>query len=215
MAQRSVSYPTNAKFLSGHEIPHWQVVELLGYTGQYDYVEFVAEYAPYDLTSLDNLGRAIDLFPHMSGMIKLDQGGRSYWGPRCFGAGIQNFLFADPRTVQDVEECVQAVRSEYPLAAYPGVHGVGMRRDVGFVLEGSSKALVEATEDAVIAIMIEKKQAVDDLEALLSVPTLDMVQFGPGDYSMSIGLVGEGNHPKVKEAEMKVHARSHIPACCH
>ena len=53
-----------------------------------------------------------------------------------------------------------------------------MRRDVGFVLEGSSPALVQATQDAVVAIMIEKKQAVDDLESLLSVPSLDMVQLG-------------------------------------
>ena len=60
--------------LGSHVASPWpSVVELLGYTGQYDYVEFVAEYAPYDLFSLDNLGRAVDLFPHMSAMIKLDQ----------------------------------------------------------------------------------------------------------------------------------------------
>ena len=73
------------------------------------------------------------------------QTGRTYWGPRCFGAGIQNFLFADPRTVFEVEECVRAVRSEYPHAKFPGLHGVGMRRDVGFVLEGSSQALVQVS----------------------------------------------------------------------
>jgi 4-hydroxy-2-oxoheptanedioate aldolase len=28
-----------------------------------------------------------------------------------------------------------------------------------------------------------------------------MVQFGPADYSMSIGIPGEWNHPRVKEAE--------------
>jgi 4-hydroxy-2-oxoheptanedioate aldolase len=30
-----------------------------------------------------------------------------------------------------------------------------------------------------------------------------MVQFGPGDYSISIGHPGEWTHPKVKEAELK------------
>ena len=75
------------------------VVELLGYSGQFDYLEFVAEYAPFDLYSLDNIGRATNMFPHMSAMIKLDQAGRLYWGPRSLGAGIQNVLFADPRTV--------------------------------------------------------------------------------------------------------------------
>ena len=117
------------------------VVELLGYSGQFDYLEFVAEYAPFDLYSLDNIGRATNMFPHMSAMIKLDQAGRLYWGPRSMGAGFQNILFAvsraplsfcsssafisagsahlraggqDPRTVEDVQECVNSVRSECP-----------------------------------------------------------------------------------------------------
>ena len=53
---------------------------------------------------------------------------------------------------------------------------------------------------AVIAVMIEKASAVENLEAVLSVKGLDMVQFGPADYSMSIGLPGQFKHPKVKEA---------------
>lgn len=62
-------------------------------------MEFLAEYAPYDLYALDNIGRAVNMFPHLTSMIKLDQAGRLYWGPRSLGAGIQNVLFADPRTV--------------------------------------------------------------------------------------------------------------------
>jgi 4-hydroxy-2-oxoheptanedioate aldolase len=57
-------------------------------------------------------------------------------------------------------------------------------------------------------LMIEKKQAVEDLDAILSVPGIDMVQFGPADYSMSIGLAGQWTHPKVKEAERFVIERA-------
>ncbi|MHA1860348.1 MAG: aldolase/citrate lyase family protein, partial [Candidatus Asgardarchaeia archaeon] len=38
---------------------------------------------------------------------------------------------------------------------------------------------------------------------ILSVDGIDMVQFGPADYSLSIGHPGELNHPKVREAELK------------
>jgi|EP01043_Picozoa_sp_COSAG02_P039730 hypothetical protein len=163
-----------------------------------------AQYAPYDLYSLDNIGRAVHMFPHMTGMAKLDQASRLYWGPRISGAGIQNILWADPRTVEDVEECVKAMRYEGPESKYPGLHGVGMRRDVGFVLEGASLAALEGGDDGVCAIMIEKRQAVEDLQSLLSVPGVDMVQFGPSDYAMSMGVTGQGpNHPKVKEGELK------------
>lgn len=175
------------------------IVELAGHSGMFDYVEFLGEYAPYDLYSLDNIGRAVDLFGHMSAMMKIEQEPRTYWAIRAIGSGIQNVLFADPRTVADVEECVKAVRAETPEAQ--GRHGVGMRRDVGYVLEGGSPAFVKALDDAVVAIMIEKAPAVANLEDLLSVPGVDMVQFGPADYSMSIGLTGQWSHPKVKEAE--------------
>jgi 4-hydroxy-2-oxoheptanedioate aldolase len=178
------------------------IVELVGHSGMFDYIEFVGEYAPYDLYALENLGRAVDLFPHMSAMMKVEQEPRTYLAIRAIGSGIQNILFADPRTVADVEECVRAVRAEAPHAH--GWHGVGMRRDVGFVLEGGSPAFVQALDDAVVAVMIEKAPAVENLEKLLAVPGVDMVQFGPADYSMSIGLAGQFTHPRVREAERHV-----------
>src|SRR5438093_6209874 len=129
------------------------IIELIGHSGMFDYVEFVAEYAPYDLYALENLGRAVDLFDHMSSMMKIEQQPRTYLTVRAIGSGIQNILFADPRTVEDVRECVRAVRAETPQTG--GIHGCGMRRDVRFVLEGGSPAFVQALNDAVIALMIE------------------------------------------------------------
>jgi 4-hydroxy-2-oxoheptanedioate aldolase len=52
--------------------------------------------------------------------------------------------------------------------------------------------------------MIEKESAVQNLESILSVKGIDMVQFGPADYSMSLGLIGQFNHPRVLEAEKYV-----------
>jgi 2-keto-3-deoxy-L-rhamnonate aldolase RhmA len=178
------------------------VVELAGHSGRFDYVEFVGEYAPYDLFALENLARAVNTFEHMSAMFKVEQQPRTYLAVRAIGAGIQNLLFADPRTPDDVRECVRSVRAETPEAG--GLHGVGMRRDVGYVVDVGSPAFVQALDDAVVAIMIEKASAVENLEALLSVKGVDMVQFGPADYSMSIGLAGQWNHPRVVEAERHV-----------
>src|SRR5262249_3293788 len=152
--------------LGTHIHSSWpSIVELVGHSRMFDYVEFVAEYAPYDLYALENLGRAVDLFDHMSAMMKIEQEPRTYLTVRAIGSGIQNALFADPRTVADVEECVRAARAETPQAR--GRHGVGMRRDVGFVLEGGSPAFVKALDAAVVALMIEKAPAVENLEALL------------------------------------------------
>jgi 4-hydroxy-2-oxoheptanedioate aldolase len=179
------------------------IVELIGHTGMFDYVEFVAEYGAYDLKSLEHLGRAIDLFPDFSGMIKVEQEPRTFITVRALGSGIQNLLFADIRSVEDAKASVAAVRAEFPGSN--GIHGVGMRRDAGYVLEGGTREWISALDDAVICLMIEKKGAVENLEAVLSVPGIDMVQFGPSDYSMSIGKpgynYGGGLHPDVIAAE--------------
>jgi 2-keto-3-deoxy-L-rhamnonate aldolase RhmA len=174
------------------------LVELIGYTGVYDYVEFLSEYAPYDLYDFDNLARAAELV-NISSMIKIDQEPRTYLAGRALAAGIQNVLFADIRTVEDAEEAVRAVRME-PR----GFSGFRMDRRVGYVGSTASAAdVVKMCDDAVVALMIEKERAVKNLEEILSVKGVDMVQFGPSDYSVSIGLPGDMMNPKVREAELK------------
>ena len=178
------------------------VVELIGHAGGIDYVEFMGEYAPYDLFALENFGRAVAMFDHLSAVMKIDQEPRTYLAVRAIGSGIQNVLFTDVRTVEDAEECVSAVRAETPATG--GRHGAGMRRDVGYVLEGGRETFVQALEEAVVALMIEKDAAVRNLEQILAVKGVDMVQFGPADHAMSIGVPGEFTHPRVKEAERYV-----------
>lgn len=172
------------------------MVEVIGHTGMFDYVEIVAEYAPYSLFSLDNIGRAIELFD-MSGMIKVEQESRTHLAVRAISSGIQNILFSDIRSMEDAEECIKAVRAETPTTG--GLHGARHGRDVRVHLEAGSPAFVQALEDSVVALMIEKGSAVEDLEKILSVKGVDMVQFGPGDYSMSIGKAK--NSPEVIEAQ--------------
>jgi 2-keto-3-deoxy-L-rhamnonate aldolase RhmA len=197
-----------------HLLSQWPTVtEIVGQTGLWDYIEFVAEYTPYTLHDLDNLGRAIELFPDFTGMIKIEQDTRGHLGMRAVGAGIQNLLFADVRSPAEALQCVRSIRAEHP--AHGGLHGVGMRRDVRTVLEGGSPEFVQALADSVICLMIEKKQAVEDLEAILDVPGIDMVQFGPSDYSMSIGMPRGHGSEQVREAELFTIETAHkrgIPA---
>ncbi len=176
------------------------MVEIVGHTGMFDYVEFLGEYSSWDLRDLENFARAVELFD-MSSMIKVDQNNRAFIAQRALGSGIENILFTDIRTVEDAQECVRIVRAETPQTK--GLNGAANRRNVGYYLEAGSPEYVKAMEGAVVALMIEKREAVDNLEEILSVKGIDMVQFGPGDYSLSLGYPGQRNHPKVKEAELK------------
>ncbi|MDP1751141.1 MAG: aldolase/citrate lyase family protein [Reyranella sp.] len=189
-----------------HILSAWPtLVELIGHSKQYDYVEFTAEYAPFTMHDLDNLGRAFELM-NMSGMIKIEQTQYTHQAMRAIGSGFQSVLFADIRSVEDAKAAVDAVRAETTMAKGArgrGRLGVGMRRDVGTVRTGGSPAYVDALNEVVIAIMVEKKSCVDNLEAVLSVPGIDMVQFGASDFSMSIGKTGQYADAEVLAAEKK------------
>ena len=193
--------------LGTHLLSVWPtLVELVGATGHYEYIEFTAEYAPFTMHDLDNLGRALEL-AGLSGMMKVEQGEYLHQAMRAIGSGHQNVLFADVRSVEDAKLAVAAVRAEAPKSpglSRVGLHGVGMRRDVGTLRDVGNAAYVAALEQAVVAIMIEKVEALEKLDAILSVPGIDMVQFGPADYAMGIGHPGEFTHKKVQEAERRV-----------
>jgi len=186
-----------------HVISPWPgVVEIIGHSGAFDYVEYVGEYSPFGLEQMDNFGRAIELFPEMSSMMKVEEQTRGFIAQRALGSGIQNVLFTDCRSADEVRQCVRLVRSETPEAG--GVHGAAMRRNVGYVLEGGGQSWVDAMNDVVIAFMIEKKGAVENLEEILSVEGVDMVQFGPTDYSISIGVPGQGRSEPVQQAHRRM-----------
>ena len=159
----------------------------LGHTQQYDYVEFSGEYAPYDLHGLDDFCRAAELHG-LGAMIKLDQEPRTWLAQRAVGAGFQAVLFADVRTADDARACVRTVRPDTPTWWRP----LRRRRPADELLERGRHAPTtsRALEEIVVVLMIEKRQAVEQLDEILAVPGIDMIQWGPADYAMSIGRPG-------------------------
>ena len=93
-------------------------------------------------------------------MMKVEEPARDFIAQRAIDSGIQNVLFADCRSAEEVRQCVRCVKPETPEDR--GIHGAGLRRNVGYVVENSD-AWVKAMNDVVIGVVIEKKEAVEDL----------------------------------------------------
>ena len=185
--------------LGTHVLSTWPgIVEVICNTGAFDYIEYVGEYSSFSLEQLDNFGRAIDLFPNMSAMMKVEEQTRGFIATRAIDAGIQNVLFTDCRSADDARQCIRYVRAETPEAG--GVHGYGMRRSNVYGAGSTLQEWAKALDEVVVALMIEKKGAMENLEEILSVKGVDMVQFGPADYSISIGKPGQTSGPEVQKA---------------
>lgn len=54
-----------------------------------------------------------------------------------------------------------------------------------------------ANKNILFGIIIESKKGIDNLDEILSSPDLDLVYLGAYDISISLGLAGQINHPKV------------------
>ncbi|MDP6665994.1 MAG: aldolase/citrate lyase family protein [Dehalococcoidia bacterium] len=186
-----------------HVLTSWPgMVEVIGYTGAMHYIEFSAEDAPFDLASLENFARAIDLFDHMTSMMKIEPEPQAWLAGRANGSGIQNLLFADIRSVDDARAAVAAARPETPGSG--GTAGAGWKRDTGYGIGTSLEGWVNQRQEGVVALMIEKPGAVESLEEILEIEGVDMVQFGPSDYSVTQGRADNTRNPETERVRQYV-----------
>jgi 2-keto-3-deoxy-L-rhamnonate aldolase RhmA len=179
-----------------------QIVEMIGRSGAFDFIELLGEYASWTVTDLENFARAVELFPNMSSMMKIEREPRLFTTQRSLGAGIQNILFADCDTAEEVAECIRYVKPATPEDG--GLHGGSMRRNVGYGLETASAEWAQAMREVVIEFMIESDKALNNLDEILKVKGVDMVHFGPADYSLSIGKPGQMGSPEMREKNLSV-----------
>lgn len=131
------------------------ITEAVGAVGKYDYVEFVAEYAPYDQFGMENLVRAAELHG-MASMIKIDYQNRGYTAQKALTSGFQAVLFTDHTTPEEVEESIKLTMAKCP--ACRSEIGYYARRWIGFQNVSSPDEYVEMTKATVRAFMVEKKK---------------------------------------------------------
>ena len=154
-----------------------EIVEVIGHSGFFDYIELSGQYATWSLPQLDNFARAVDLFPHMSSMMKVEQDPRLFITSRSLGAGIPNILFADCRSAEDVRQCIRMVRAATPEDN--GLQGCVIRRITGYVLEIGTEAWVRALREAVVAIMVEKETNINSVTEFACDKNIDLALVGP------------------------------------
>lgn len=163
------------------------VVEEIGATGKYDYVEFSVEYSPWEwMIRLEDMVRAAELVG-LSNMVKIDPHPRKFLIQRSLATGVQSILVTDCHDEKEVEEAVDAVKPEPE-----GTGSLRLSRRFSLAsrgqpdMEKTIEDYIRSLDDVVICVMIEKKSAVDKLDDILSVEGVDMIQWGPGDYSLTM-----------------------------
>jgi 2-keto-3-deoxy-L-rhamnonate aldolase RhmA len=96
------------------------------------------------------------------------------------------------RTADDALRAVSACL--YPPA---GIRGFGPRRPSNYGQLSGPEFCASANAAISVIVQIEHIEAVNNIDAILSVPGLTSVFIGPNDLSGSMGHMGKPNHPEV------------------
>ncbi len=89
-------------------------------------------------------------------------------------------------------------------------HPIGLRAldggnaDGAYTLVGLPDYIAHANDQRFTVVQIEDPQAVDDLDAIASAPGVDMLFFGPGDFSQAIGKPGQMDDERIGDARQRV-----------
>lgn len=160
------------------------ITEVAANSGCYDYIEYLEEYSPIQVEDFENLSRACELHG-MGSIVKVDFQNRAWLAQKALAAGIQGILFTDCKTPEEVAECIYVTMPDTP--EYGGRFGYPSYRWIGYHPSKPQLDYAKMVADSVRLFMIEKKETVDKIEEICRIPGVDMIQFGPSDFSMNCG----------------------------
>ena len=174
---------------------HASVAEIMANAG-FDWLVIDAEHSVIELSEIQQLIQAMDL--HQCPAIVRVTSNDPQQIKRVMDAGATGVMVP---FVNCAEDAAAAVPNTY----YPptGTRGVGLARAQGYGA-GFKPYLEWLPEHAVVIVMIEHRDAVENIDEILSVDGVDAFIIGPYDLSASMGMPGETGHPMVQEAIARV-----------
>jgi 4-hydroxy-2-oxoheptanedioate aldolase len=126
------------------------------------------------------------------------------WIGRALDGGAIGIVVPHVDTAEDARRAVDAAR--YPPAGSRSLSG--LLPQLSYRPLPAPEAMRQAEALTLVVALIETRAAIEQVEAIAATPGLDALQVGTSDLSVSLGVPGEVEHPKVQNA-----VRRTIEAC--
>ena len=166
------------------------IVKLYKQAG-FDFIYIEYEHAMLDPMRLSEVilcARDTEL-PVVSKVPSLDRA----WTTKLLDAGASAIQLPYTETKEQIDQLVEMAKYP-PIGKRPGCGGLGntgYRGDVSM-----ADLIVEANRETVIIAHIESQEGVDNIDAILSNPHVDIMFVGQYDLSISLGVAGRFDDPK-------------------
>ncbi len=167
------------------------VVESLGDTG-YDFVYFDLEHVPMSEESCLEMIRTAEMVG-LTPLVRVPSGNPGMV-QRLLDSGVLGIIFPHCNTRQEAVAAVEMVK--FPPEGHRGIAG----RSLSLSRMSVADYVREANRETLVIAMIEEKEALDNLDDILTVAGLDVLFIGRLDLSLSLGIPGEINHRLIEDA---------------
>jgi len=174
------------------------VIDILGKL-DFDFIFIDGEHGPFGLDQLEDLCRTAERH-NVTTIARVPDIGSSTI-LRYLDRGIMGILGPHIATEADARQLVRACYFG-PL----GERSFGANRGTDYNAGIADKAAYyrEANEQMLVCALLEDAAVLDNLDAILAVPGIDLYSIGPNDFAQSLGYPGQPDHPEVVKTMQEI-----------
>ncbi len=174
-----------------------RVAEIAAMAG-FDCIWNDMEHVPNDFSAIEQQIRAAKAYD-VDVLVRVSRGGYSdYIRPlEMDAAGI---MVPHIMGLKDARAVVRMTRFN-PIGRRPLDGG---NADGAYCAIPLEEYLKQANEERFVVIQIEDPEPMSQLDEIAALEGIDMLFFGPGDFSQGIGAPGQWNHPELLQARRRV-----------
>jgi 4-hydroxy-2-oxoheptanedioate aldolase len=178
-------------------LPEPRVVEIAAMTG-FDCIWVDMEHAPNSVAHVENQVRAAKAYD-VDVLVRVPRGSSSdlNYPLEMDAAGI---MVPHVMSAADARQIVWQTRF-HPIGRRPFDGG---NADGAYCMVSTEEYVRHANHERFVVVQIEDPEPMSELGEIAQLPGIDMLFFGPGDFSQGLGAPGVLDHPDVDRARHEV-----------
>ena len=166
----------------------------------FDCIWIDAEHVPNDLFAIENMVRAAKIYD-CDTLTRVSRGGYSDY-IRPLEADSTGIMVPHLMSLKDAEY-VRYYTKFHPIGRRPIDGG---NADGKYTLVDGKEYMRQANQERFVIVQIEDPEPLAELDAICDVEGIDMIFFGPADFSQGIGAPCQFDDPRIDETRRRIAA---------
>lgn len=169
------------------------LVEMVALMG-FDAIWLCNEYRPINPSTLEEMVRAA----RAGGADSIVRIGRNCHDiiPHVLSMGANGIMVPRIQTAKQAKKVIDRIK--FPPQGKRDFEHIG--GDADFGLMPALDYLRESNDESIVILQIEDRKGMKNLDEIAAVEGIDVLFFGPGDYTLDLGIPCQPKHPKVLHA---------------